>query len=120
MVERQAWGRWSVAATELAVVPACNPLRLEADRDALSGLGLEGPGGVALHRREALGVAQGELLGELEHGLLVALDLRHGLDLDAAKLGVLVARLDQKRGPRIALQVSDLLGLRVGVDPALP
>ena len=99
--------------------PRSRAQRLEADRDALRGLGFERRPGVALHRGDPLRVAQRQLLREAEHGLEVAVDLRLGLDHHAAQLAVVVAGLDQHGRPRVALQVAHLLGLRVGPDPDL-
>ena len=60
----------------------------------------------SVDRGDAARVAQRELLGELEDRVEVAVDLRLRLDLDAAQLAVLVAGLDQQRGPRVALEVA--------------
>src|SRR5207244_987976 len=111
------WG--SVGAAELAVVPARDANRAKPDGRPFSRLRLERGGRVALDRLEAFGVAERQLLGHGEHRLVVAVDLRLGLDLHAAELRVVVARLDEHGRAAVALQVSDLLRLQVGVDPDL-
>ena len=90
-----------VGPAELAVVPGGGSPRLERIATRFGAWASSASAPASLDRLD-LGVAEVEILAELEHGLEVAMDDRLGLDLDAAQLLVLVTGLDQKgaRGSR--------------------
>src|SRR6185295_6978607 len=83
-----------VGAAQLGVVPAGDAGGMKANGNPLTGLRLEHRAPLALDRLEALGVADGELLGEREDLVEIAMDLGLRLDREPAQLVVLVAGLD--------------------------
>src|SRR3954447_15647240 len=106
----------SIRPAELAVVPG-RPVGLgELQRHALGRL-LRGHLEELVRVDARARIAGRELGAEAGDGVPVAVDPGLGLQHHPAELVVVVAGLDLERGPRVALEVADLLGLRVGPGP---
>src|SRR5437588_510668 len=103
------------SAAELAVVPGHDASGMEAQQDSLGGLRTD----VRAHfRRVGRGVRNAEILdGDGRTGGGHASQLMNDLDVAlqhrAAQLGVGIAGLDLERGLGLALEIADLLRLRV-------
>src|SRR5215813_13971678 len=109
---RDAPGRGSGGAAELAVIPGDGARGREAEHDALGRL-LE-HAGPRLGRELGAGVTRHQLQAELAHTRGIALDRHVALEHDTAQLAVdVTAGLELERGARIALEVTDLLRLAV-------
>src|SRR3954449_3144077 len=110
----------SVRPGELAVIPRGPLARLdELEPDPLGRLAaneLDEVVGVRLLG----GVAGRDLRAEPSDLVRVAVDRHLGADHDAAKLGVGLSVLDLERRPRVPLEVSHLLRLRVRPHPDRP
>src|SRR2546423_5811057 len=102
----------SVRAAQLAVVPADDPGRDEAQADALRRLLLDGV--AAVGRQLAAAVAGEQRHAVLRHAVRVPLHVDVALEHGAAQLVVLDPVLDLERRARVALEVPRLLRLRVG------
>src|SRR5215212_6866266 len=112
-----ACGARSVPAAELAVVPRHDGLDLHLDDEALGPGGLEDGGHVV---RVGTGVALEHAAAEGHDAVAVLDDGPAADELDAPQLLVLLTLLDQRRQPRIAPEVQDLLALPVGPERRRP
>src|SRR3954452_13201628 len=116
--ERLHVGRRLVSPAQFPVIPGDAVALDELQRDPLGRL----PAEAVARALAAAHVAVDELHGEVGNGLDVAVDLHVAAQHHAAQLGVLDPGLDLQRRARVALEVADLLRLRIGPrpDPAAP